>query len=415
MDGYVDGAEQVADCAQPAMETVTAPDPRSVLLCIRTPFGGIFRHVYDLADQLGRQGIAVGMVLGHDASLATDIDDERIKVSAPLGIWRLPISRAVGPGDLVNVAKVVRIARRLDVDLVHGHGAKGGAYARLAGRVLGIPSIYSPHGGSLHYSHRQMSGRIVLGLERLFLGLSGGIVVDTIASSDVFRAKVGEPQCPVAIIPNGLRESDFTPADVRKQRYDFAYFGRIIELKGVDVLLRAAARMQQIGRRCTIGIFGTGEDLSKFRALADSLTLTNVEWCGWAQTTRHALEAGRCLVVPSRFESMPYVVIEAAAMGVPMVASGVGGIPEILGPDHPVVPPNDVEALAKQLMAVLDNPLAAESRARRLRQTAFERFRIETMTERTLALYRTTMSQARRGASAEDGNGASARLRRRQA
>ena len=103
---------------------------------------------------------------------------------------------------------------------------------------------------------------------------------------------------------------------------------------------------------------------------------------------REAFRLGRTLVVPSRAESLPYIVLEAAAAGLPLLATDVGGIPEIVaGTDTALLPPGDVDALAHAMMGVLDNPVAARSRAERLRETVAERFTIEAMTDGVLDLY----------------------------
>ena len=86
---------------------------------------------------------------------------------------------------------------------------------------------------------------------------------------------------------------------------------------------------------------------------------------------REAFRLGRALVVPSRAESFPYIVLEAAAAGLPMLATDVGGIPEIVaGTDTALLPPEDDVALAEAMLRVLDDPAAAQARAaaRRLQQ-----------------------------------------------
>jgi glycosyltransferase involved in cell wall biosynthesis len=103
---------------------------------------------------------------------------------------------------------------------------------------------------------------------------------------------------------------------------------------------------------------------------------------------RDAFRLGRTLVVPSRAESLPYIVLEAAAAGLPLLASDVGGIPEIVaGTDTELLAPGDADALAHAMMAILDNPVAARSRADRLREAIAERFTIAAMTGGVLEIY----------------------------
>jgi glycosyltransferase involved in cell wall biosynthesis len=105
---------------------------------------------------------------------------------------------------------------------------------------------------------------------------------------------------------------------------------------------------------------------------------------------RYGFSKGRLLVVPSRGDSMPYVVIEAAAAGIPMVAAKVGGIPEIYGPDHAgsLFAPNIVGAMADAIKAALDDMEAARAGARSLRERIFQHFSQKAMVEGVLGGYR---------------------------
>jgi glycosyltransferase involved in cell wall biosynthesis len=104
---------------------------------------------------------------------------------------------------------------------------------------------------------------------------------------------------------------------------------------------------------------------------------------------RYGFSKGRLLVVPSRGDSMPYVVIEAAAAGIPMVAAEVGGIPEIFGPHTGALfAANIVGAMADAIETAIDDPAAALERARSLRERIFLHFSQKTMVEGVLAGYR---------------------------
>lgn len=103
---------------------------------------------------------------------------------------------------------------------------------------------------------------------------------------------------------------------------------------------------------------------------------------------RQAFAHGRLLAVPSRADSLPYVVIEAGGAGIPIVASNVGGIPEILGPEGKLVPPQDPASLAKAIAAAFDDPAGARAGADRLQQRVRSMFSQDSMVEGVLAGYR---------------------------
>ena len=103
---------------------------------------------------------------------------------------------------------------------------------------------------------------------------------------------------------------------------------------------------------------------------------------------RAAFALGRFLVVPSRAESLPYIVLEAAAAGLPLVATDVGGIPEIFGPDaSALVPPGDPAALAHAIGSALGTPATESDLTRRLQARVRAEFSVDVMTDAVLAAY----------------------------
>jgi glycosyltransferase involved in cell wall biosynthesis len=101
-----------------------------------------------------------------------------------------------------------------------------------------------------------------------------------------------------------------------------------------------------------------------------------------------AFTLGRTLVVPSRAESLPYVVLEAAAAGVPLIASKVGGIPEIFGPDaSDLVPPGDPAALARAISSALHDRGGRHSASLRLKSRVRASFSVEAMTDAVIDAY----------------------------
>src|SRR5262249_56826344 len=116
------------------------------------------------------------------------------------------------------------------------------------------------------------------------------------------------------------------------------------------------------GRPVSATIVGSGPEAAEFQALARARGLA-AKFPG-AVTAREAFSRGRLLVVPSRAESLPYIVLEAAAAGLPMLTTKVGGIPEIFGPHHPLLlPAGDAAKLAGGLGVALTHPARTLSRA----------------------------------------------------
>jgi glycosyltransferase involved in cell wall biosynthesis len=364
-----------------------------ILHCLRAPVGGLFRHVRDLAREQERHGHEVGLLC--DTSANDPLTAELLtglETDLSLGILQTRMPREIGFSDVSAARFTTRIAHALQIDVLHGHGAKGGAYARLAGtalrrRGLSVSSFYTPHGGSLHYSPSSLKGRLFMAAERQFARATAGIVFESTYAARVYAANVGTPVCPVRVIHNGIRPDEMLPVEPAPEAADFVFVGELRLLKGVDLLIEAAAAIVA-KRPCRIAIVGAGPDAGHFRARAEALGLTGSVTFPGAMPARDAFRLGRALVLPSRAESLPYVALEAAGAGLPIIATAVGGIPEIVeGTDTKLVAAGDVMALAEAMQAVLDAPEAYAGRARRLEAAVGHRFSVEAMARGVLEFY----------------------------
>jgi glycosyltransferase involved in cell wall biosynthesis len=360
----------------------------NVLYVLRAPVGGLFRHVVDLARGVAARGHRVGLIA--DATTGGAQAETTLAALAPelaLGLSRVAMSRQIGPRDLTALAHVARRAAEVEADVVHGHGAKGGAYARLAAARRAL-RVYTPHGGSLHYRWSSPTGAVYLALERALLRRTDLFLFESAYGRDVFRAKVGDPGAAARVVHNGVSEAEFAPVAPDPQATDLAFIGELRALKGIDVLLEAIALLAQGGLPVTATIVGDGPDRAALQAQAAAQgPATRVRFVG-AKPARAGFALGRLLVVPSRAESLPYIVLEAAAAAVPLIATRVGGIPEIFGPDAAdLVAPGDPTALADAMRAALQNPTAASDAALRLQARVRAGFSAGAMAQAVLAGY----------------------------
>jgi glycosyltransferase involved in cell wall biosynthesis len=149
------------------------------------------------------------------------------------------------------------------------------------------------------------------------------------------------------------------------------------------------ARLRADGNPVTLTLAGDGEELAALKAQVQKLGFAEaVRFIGHVKA-RYGFSKGKVLVVPSRGDSMPYVVIEAAAAGIPMVAANVGGIPEIFASHTDALfAPNIVGAMADAIETALEDPEAAQVRAKSLRERIFLHFSQKAMVEGVLAGYR---------------------------
>jgi glycosyltransferase involved in cell wall biosynthesis len=375
----------------PDMPPPSADQPTmqlTILHVLRAPVGGLFRHVIDLASGQAARGHRVGMVV--DAVTGGARAEAALADLSPrlaLGITRVPMSRSLGARDIAAAAHVSHRVAQGRPDIVHGHGAKGGAYARLA-RSGGAVRAYTPHGGSLHYRWGTVSGFVYLGLERALMRRTDLFLFESAYSRDVFRLKVGDPGPRARVVHNGVAPGEFEPIRPDPQAADIVFVGELRLLKGVDVLIDAIALLGRVGHSVTAVIVGEGPDRAQFEAMVRARALdAQVRFVG-AKPARPAFTLGRLLIVPSRAESLPYIVLEAAAAGVPMIATRVGGIPEVFGPDaNALVRPGDPAELAQAINRALSEREAGHAVAARLEQRLRTSFSTEAMTDAILAAY----------------------------
>ena len=333
-----------------------------ILHCFRSPVGGLFRHVYDLAKAQAAAGHRLAIVCDSDSG--DDLTDKRLmelQNICEFGVGRLPIYQHPHQSDLKAILQVRRIARDVGADIIHGHGAKGGLLARLA-KPVWSPSrphtrvFYTPHGGVLHFESYSLKGKLFLNVEKKLQRLTDGLIFESHYSFRTYLEKVGPPKCATRVIHNGLDPAEFVPLSPIPEATDFVFVGEMRHLKGVDLLIEALSMLNQ-KRPVTATIIGSGPDTDAFKALVRSKELTSQITFRPACPIHQALRFGHCLVVPSRREAFPYVVLEAIAAKRPIIVANVGGIPEIVGYESPLlVPPENANRLANKMKSFISGP-----------------------------------------------------------
>jgi glycosyltransferase involved in cell wall biosynthesis len=369
----------------------TSDRPLRIVHAVRAPVGGIFRHILDLANGQIDAGHHVGIIAdsltgGERAKAALAEIAPRLK----LGVQRLAIHREPHPTDFLVWARFMSMIARLKPDVLHGHGAKAGAFIRMRGRAKSFIRVYTPHGGSLHYPLSTWKGAFYSRLERVLMDNTELFLFESAFARDTYQRTIGTPTAGlVRCVFNGVTAAEFDPVALADDATDIAYVGEFRHIKGADLLIDAVARLHAGGKPVTLTLAGDGEELSALKHQVDKHRLNeSVRFIGHVKA-RFGFSKGRLLVVPSRGDSMPYVVIEAAAAGTAMIAANVGGIPEIFGPHQEALfAPNSAVAMADAIQAALNDPSAAAARAKVLRERIFMHFSQKAMVEGVLASYR---------------------------
>jgi glycosyltransferase involved in cell wall biosynthesis len=375
--------------------------PLRILFTFRAPVGGLFRHVYDLVKGLIQRGHEVGILCDSttggvrgNALLA------ELEPNLKLGLYRLPMQRNPHVTDIAAFRKVAELVRELRPDVVHGQGAKGGIYARLGGVLSpnsGPIRCYTPHGGSLNYYPGSLSHRMFMKIEHLLERGTDLFLFESQFVLDRFNEYVTVSKRPTVIALNGLYPHEFNPVIPNPDARDLLYVGEFREAKGIDTFINALLILAKSGGRPSVQMVGSGPLEARIREQIESAGLT--ELFAWRGVTpaAEAFRLGRIMVVPSRFESLPYIVLEAVAGALPLISTDVGGIPEILARDyHYLIPPNDSVALSAVIADALARPDAElRADASKLSASVQERFRVDLMINSIVAAYRRALAERR--------------------
>jgi glycosyltransferase involved in cell wall biosynthesis len=318
--------------------------------------GGPADHVADVAPLLAARGHDVTVVMPESVAA------QRIEAA---GVRRV----AVGvrhKTDVAGATALVSLLRRERPDVVHCQDRRAGLFGRLAGRAAGVRGlVYTLHGvpeslgplvpGNLVAATPRRRDRFYyLTLER-WLARSGRVVVPSEALARYVVDHVRVPAARVDVVRNGVDVARFTPgpgsggASLR-----VVWLGLMVPVKRLDVLLAALRSVDGV----TAVLAGDGPLRASVESGARGL---DVELPGFVADPAPLLAGADAFVLPSAAENCPLALLQAMACGLPVVASRVGGIPEVVtdGVDGLLVPPGEPEPLAAALTSLRDKALRA--------------------------------------------------------
>jgi glycosyltransferase involved in cell wall biosynthesis len=371
-----------------------------IIHVFRAPLGGLFRHVIDLAAEQVERGHDVGLFFdsafrGDNVAAAL----ARIKGELSLGVLGCPIKRDPDINDFAVMAQFIATVKRLKPNVIHGHGSKGGLYARLPGFLPGGSGpirAYTPHGGSFNYRPGTAVHRLYMATERLLALRTDVFLFESAFIAGRYDAYVGGKTGLRRIVANGISAAEFEPVATAPDAADILYVGELRAAKGIDTLFEALAlAAKTLGAPPRTILVGSGPDKDMLLAKAKALGgADKIAFVG-PMPARQAFPLGRILVAPSRAESLPYIILEAAGARLPIVATNVGGIPEIFGPYADRLGPCDDPAnLCARILAMM-NLSEDKRRAQSAELAAFvaSNFSIKTMVDSVMEGYRSALAQ----------------------
>jgi glycosyltransferase involved in cell wall biosynthesis len=304
--------------------------------------------------------------------------------------------------DLAALRDVWRLVRRERPAIVHTHTSKAGFIGRLAARLAGVPAvIHQPHGHIFYGGYYgALETRVYIALERLAARWSDRIVTLTDRGAQEHLARgIGRPSQYVTVpsgVPTAALRAAAPAREAARARLglgagDFlvAGLGRLVPVKGFDVLVAAMPALLAAVPGARVAVAGEGPERARLEARARASGVAGrLALLGEIRDVAGFLAAADVLAAPSRNEGMGRALVEAMALGVPVVASAVGGIPDVLagGECGRLVPPERPDALATALAELGRDPALAE-KLREASVAQAERFSTAVSEARMLAVY----------------------------
>ncbi len=366
----------------------------------KSNWGGAQRYVFDLANSLPKQDWSIGVVLGGTGlpGAAAGRLEEQLRASGIRTVFIPAFMRDFSLGaDWQAFRQMRKLFATEHPDVVHLNSSKAGGLGVLAARMARIKMIvFTVHGLPWNEDRGVLSRLSIRFASWLTFLLCHRVIV---VSHDALEQVGALPLCSkkVRLVHNGVAPLEFLSREEARTQLgiapDIFYIGAVGELtwnKGYHVLLRAAETLKRQGKKFNLLIIGEGEERKFIETMIEEEELGDtVRLAGFVADAYRTLKAFDMFVLPSVKEGLPYVLIEAGLAGLPVVASKVGGTPDLIsGGAGLLAEPKNHNELADRIATLMDDPSLRSTYSSALHNRATTEFSIEHMVEGTVAVYR---------------------------
>jgi glycosyltransferase involved in cell wall biosynthesis len=374
-------------------------DVRVLRIFSRLNIGGPSLHVILLSAGLRPLGYDTRLVVGRESAREGNMLE--LAASQHVSCERMAgLGREIAPlQDLRALFGLTRLMRRWRPDVVHTHTAKAGVLGRVAARAVGVPTVvHTYHGHVLRGYFSPAKTALFRWLEVRLAGRTHALVA--VSESDLVALGIARPE-QIRVIPLGLELLPLTgelPRGVLRREAGIAdaapfigMVGRLVPIKDVPTFLRAACLVRAARPEARFALVGDGEERPALERLARDLGLDgSVAFLGWRHDLAPVYGDLDLVVNASRNEGTPVALIEALAAARPVVATRVGGTPDLIGEDERgrLVSAGDPEALARAILETLSGAEAARARALAGRDHVLARHSSQRLVRDVDALYR---------------------------
>jgi glycosyltransferase involved in cell wall biosynthesis len=355
-------------------------------------YGGLERVVISLADGQSRRGYRVCVVAIVSPGEEEDhpfVDQAR---AAGLKVAVLPVP---GRGYLRERRAVRELCCRLSVQVLHTHGYRPDVVDSGVAPSLGIPRVTTVHGFCGGGWRNRLYERLQTLVYRRFdavVAVSGPLADDL--------ARAGVPAQLLHVVTNGWaigrealsREAARRELGLAPPPFHLGWVGRVSREKGLDVMVEALPLLRDL--QITLSVIGDGPDREKIEMRARALGVADrIRWHGVVPEAARLFPAFDAFILSSRTEGTPIALFEAMEAGLPIVATRVGGVPDVVSPAEAILTPTeDPSSLAAAIHTLVRDPAAGAERARAAQARLRSAFAPDTWLDRYDALYRQLQS-----------------------
>jgi glycosyltransferase involved in cell wall biosynthesis len=371
----------------------------------KSNWGGAQAYTYALARSASEAGAQVSVALGgaNGSTPETGLLASRLAVSSIPVLPLSHIKRDIGLfAELRAFAELVRLLKKEKPTVLHLNSSKMGLLGSLAGRLAGVPRIVFTAHGWPHGEKRSWLWKLCIWIASWLTVILSHVVI-VVSEYDLNHSPVIFSKRKIRVIRNGIEAFELLPrAPARAELIakspgltaDSTWLLMNSELhpnKGIDIAIRSLAELVPTFPNLVLVVMSEGQERERLTALAHSLGISSKVFLpGFIPDSRTFLSAGDIFLMPSRKEGLPLAILEAGIASLPVIASNIGGIPEIIqdSKNGLLIAPNDSSSLAIAITHFLNNPEEAHAVGTELLTTVQKEFSGDRMTSETLTCYK---------------------------